>query len=332
MDPVTHLASGVIGAQAFRWNFPKARLFMPFCILCAWIPDVDILFFNADPEWSLLHHRGLSTSIAGGAVMAVILAILYRFVARKVPLAKSFLLALFLIYVHIWLDYITSYGTQILAPFSNERFSLDALFIIDPIYTITLLLFMVVAFIRKNKESVIGKWALAFVFIYPLASLGTGSLLENMMSKQYANQGIQFEEFDFIPDAFTPIYWKVVSRQKDTYTLTLVNTFVPGKEYPSISGHRANPGLLEELGTQTSMFATWKWFARYPIIKTRDTGNGTEMIFDDLRFSSVHPVMTSIFTERKPPFRLVGTVDDQGRLKSWQFNHSLRKTLEEAVQ
>lgn len=332
MDPITHLASGVIGAQAFRNHFPKAPLFIPFCVLAAWIPDIDILFNRGNPEWNLLYHRAISTSFFGGILMALALAGLYKLASRKIPFWKTTLLAYGLICVHIWLDLITSYGTQLLAPFSNHRFSLDATFIIDPLLTITLLLFITASIFRKAKQGIIGLCGLAFIFGYPLASMAVGNTLESLIRHQYERQGIALEEFHFTPDAFTPFYWKVVSREGDEYSLTLANTFAPGKEYPVVKGKLANRELLKELGHTESMFTTWQWFARYPVQETTRDGNGTVVAFRDLRFDSVHPIMTALFKERQKPFVLEAYLNSQDQLVKWKFNHAAKRFVQQAVQ
>jgi inner membrane protein len=50
-------------------------------------------------------------------------------------------IALFVLtlFTHPLLDLFTSYGTQLLAPFSNRRFALDAIAVIDPVYSAMLL-------------------------------------------------------------------------------------------------------------------------------------------------------------------------------------------------
>ncbi|WP_147821208.1 metal-dependent hydrolase [Salidesulfovibrio onnuriiensis] len=333
MDPVTHLASGVLGAQAFRKHFPQARLFTPFCLLAAWIPDTDILLNWADPEWSLLYHRGLSTSLLGGLAMALALAGLYKPFSKKPSYWKTALLAYGLICVHIWLDLITSYGTQILAPFSHHRFSLDAVFIIAPLFTLGLLAFILFAALIASRRSTIAIWGLIFLFAYPIGSLAMGKTLETLVRNQYERNGFAFEEFEFIPDAFTPFYWKVITREKDSYTLTLANTLVPGREYPTLSGEKADQALLERLGRDVSMFRTWAWFARYPSQHIVQNDNGTEVVFQDLRFSSVHPLFRRLFNNgRDIPFTLKAELDDEGNLIGWEFNKTAKRFMRQAIE
>lgn len=333
MDPITHLASGVLGAQAFRKHFPKAQLFTLFCVLAAWIPDIDIFFNRGDPEWSLLYHRAISTSFVGGLGMALILAALYKLFSREMPYWKTTLLAYGLICVHIWLDLITSYGTQLLAPFTDRRFALDATFIIDPLFTVGMLTFILLSLLMRSKSSRFGLWGLVFVFAYPLACMTIGNTLEYVVEKQYARHGFVYDEFEFTPDAFTPFYWKVVTREGDKYSLTLVNTFIPGKEYPVEHGTLADQKLLEKLGKQDSMFTTWSWFARYPAAEVVQNDNGTMVSLRDMRFSSVHPVFAFFFEDdRDRPFTLRADLDDDGNLLRWEFNKATKRFVRQAIE
>ncbi|MBD3326546.1 hypothetical protein GF339_18320, partial [candidate division KSB3 bacterium] len=62
MDPVTHITAGVLGAQAIRRPL-RDRYFLLFCILAAWLPDIDNLIGFLGPEFYLVHHRGLTHSV-----------------------------------------------------------------------------------------------------------------------------------------------------------------------------------------------------------------------------------------------------------------------------
>ena len=58
----------------------------------------------------------------------------------KVPLTTWISLAMWVLLTHPLLDLFTVYGTQLLWPFSNYRFSLSAIGVIDPVYSGALLL------------------------------------------------------------------------------------------------------------------------------------------------------------------------------------------------
>jgi len=164
MDPVTHLTSGWIGGIAARKCFPEARFLIPFAMLAAWIPDGDILLGNSDPEFNLLYHRGISTSFFGTIFLALGVAGLFKLVSRESSFRKSALLFYALCLTHVWLDLITTYGTQLLAPFSNHRFALDGAFIIDPLFTGIAIVTLLLAYALKHHKQRIALLGMAWFF------------------------------------------------------------------------------------------------------------------------------------------------------------------------
>jgi membrane-bound metal-dependent hydrolase YbcI (DUF457 family) len=134
VDNITHGLAGVLLAQTgFRQRYGRAATVA--LIVGAELPDLDALFDLAGPISGFQHHRGITHAFTGGlglALMgaAVLYAILrYRAYWRLVGLVYLGVL------LHIWMDYLTSYGTQIFLPFDAGRYTADAVFIIDYFYT-----------------------------------------------------------------------------------------------------------------------------------------------------------------------------------------------------
>jgi inner membrane protein len=318
MDPFTHLSSGIMGALAARKWLPSARFLVPLGMLCAWIPDADILFGNGDPEFSLLHHRGITTSFTGGLFLALAVTALYRAVISRTPYLKTALFTYALILTHIWLDLITTYGTQILAPFSNHRFALDGAFIFDPLFTGTALLAILLAMVMKRHRHVIAMTGMVWLFAYPLTMMALGAHLETMYENRLAARGIAFDDVHVTPDALAPRYWKVVTTQETDYlldTLDLAGEPVP----PPRRFRRADTTELETLGRQESMFSTYAWFAGWPYVVRTSTPTGTAITFGDLRFVSTNPIMLRLFKGRRQPFVLHAEIAPDGTIVSWRF-------------
>lgn len=321
MDPITHVSSGVMGALAARRWLPGARYLLPFAMLCSWIPDADIFFGDGDPEFNLLHHRGITTSFFGGLIMALALAAIYRRISRTTSFTSAAVLAYALILTHVWLDLITTYGTQILAPFSNHRFALDGAFIIDPLFTLTALALITLAIVMKKSRHAIAMVGMAWYFAYPLANMAAGAYLETVYAERLTRRGVAHDTVHVTPDALSPRYWKVVTTQGEDYLLDTMD-LLGGAVEPPRRYRRADTGELEALGRQESMFATYAWFAKWPyVIREPGEGNpaGGTVSFGDLRFASTNPVMARYFGDRRQPFVLTGFLDETGRLTGWRF-------------
>jgi inner membrane protein len=113
------------------------------------IPDLDTLVIPAlGPLAEFQYHRGLTHALWFGPLVGPVLGhAAWRWHARRrrragkppvsgpAPWIALFVLALV---THPLLDLFTSYGTQLLWPFSRHRFAIDAVAIVDPFYTVPL--------------------------------------------------------------------------------------------------------------------------------------------------------------------------------------------------
>jgi membrane-bound metal-dependent hydrolase YbcI (DUF457 family) len=159
MDPITH---GITGALLGKGLFSKrqARVSIFAATLGAVFPDVDVFFefFSRDPLAIVKYHRAITHSFAGLPFFAAFLAWLTRRVARHFGIESPSWLMLTLIYgvgiaSHIILDGMTSFGTRMWMPFSEQRVSWDLLFIIDFTFTAIVLLPQIAAWVYSGREN-----------------------------------------------------------------------------------------------------------------------------------------------------------------------------------
>lgn len=135
MDTLTHALSGALLARATapRDAPPRSlpRRIAAGFFSCA-APDLDFVTGFLGPVEYLLHHRGATHSLLLAPLWAVPLAWLLAKILREPrgwkPLYGVCLMGIVL---HIAGDWITSYGTMFLEPFSDRRFGIGTTFIID---------------------------------------------------------------------------------------------------------------------------------------------------------------------------------------------------------
>ena len=140
MDPVTHMLVGAVVGQAVagrKLGFPQAAV---WGAIAAELPDIDVLVSYAaadDPLDMLVRHRGVTHSLWFPPVVGLLSGVLVsRFTLQ--PRANTWAwIALFTaaLLTHPLLDVCTHYGTQLLAPFSDRRFAVPALPIVEPVFT-----------------------------------------------------------------------------------------------------------------------------------------------------------------------------------------------------
>lgn len=138
MDNITHTLSGLVVARLSKKSADtdplplKTRLIVG--ALATNMPDLDIVLAPFSAQLYLLHHRGETHSLLMLPLWALLLSWLFGRLFKHPQGWKPFyvLVALSLL-MHIGLDWITGYGTQLFTPLSDHRFALGTTFIIDPV-------------------------------------------------------------------------------------------------------------------------------------------------------------------------------------------------------
>lgn len=136
MDPLTQ---GLLGAACGQAVYGRAlgRRAVVWGAAIGMSPDLDVVLNATGPMGEWLWHRGFTHALWFGPVLGPVLGwLLWRWKGGR--LQDWVGLAILALVTHPLLDVCTSYGTQLLAPFSRERFALNAVGIIDPAYTLVL--------------------------------------------------------------------------------------------------------------------------------------------------------------------------------------------------
>lgn len=140
MDNLTHSLVGLATAKAGLERLsPYATA---VCVIGANLPDADIIARLWGSWFYLEHHRGITHSIVGVLMLALMLPLVFYasdwLVARiskrerKVKLAGLVLASLVALVTHPLLDWTNSYGVRPLLPFDASWFYGDLVFIVDP--------------------------------------------------------------------------------------------------------------------------------------------------------------------------------------------------------
>ncbi|MGB5716955.1 MAG: metal-dependent hydrolase [Gammaproteobacteria bacterium] len=166
MDPLSQGLLGASASQSFTGKPGKQRSAMLVGLLAGMAPDLDVLIRSAnDPLLFLEFHRQFTHSlffIPVGALLCTL--ILYPLLRRTLTFSTTYLYAFLGYATHGFLDGCTSYGTQLFWPFSDVRISWNVVSIIDPLFTLPVLILVFVAFARKQARY--ARYALAYALIY----------------------------------------------------------------------------------------------------------------------------------------------------------------------
>jgi hypothetical protein len=228
----------------------------------------------------------------------------------KYSWTRAFLLFSGLVGLHLYLDLPNSYGTQILSPFSAQRFAYDSVFIIDFFW---LALFAFTFFVGRRWGPTVSKKLFVVALIYPLFNLGVRLGLEHHLQGRNPDLGT---EIKVSSDAFSPFRWKVFEVSQDKLELRPWS-ILSGLGESAGSFTRTSPDFFSNRYNQHLLFRVYDWFAVYPVIAKEQQDLGTKRYtVQDLRFYS-----TLDFVRRRmlnAPFEFEFT-ESNGKVTEWRF-------------
>lgn len=137
------LTQGVLGATMAACAAParELRLAAGCGFAAGLLADADALIRSgADPLLTLEYHRHFSHAVAFIPVGALVAALLlWPFLRQRLRFRRLYLYTVLGYCLSGLLDACTSYGTHLLWPFSDERTAFNIIAIVDPLFTLALL-------------------------------------------------------------------------------------------------------------------------------------------------------------------------------------------------
>lgn len=209
MDSLTQIVLGIATAELVAGKKLQNKTFLYGAVLGT-IPDLDILVgkFLSDVEGVAIH-RGLSHSLLFFMFLSPVLGwLISKIEKEKISFKSASLLAFWCLVTHVILDLFTSWGTQILWPL-DYRFALKTIFVIDPLYTIPLLISLI--FVWRDKEFLVRRKYLIRGLVMSSSYLLLTYLLKLFAVQQFENalenQKLTYQELIVKPTAFNCILW-----------------------------------------------------------------------------------------------------------------------------
>lgn len=386
MDSLTHLVAGALTPLAFP-GAPRRAALLGFGIAAGELPDMDI-FFGSTPEALMVLHRGITHALVWQPLLALLVVLpFYLWMrckavrpapdARPEPggrvlsgpslsgsdvrphpgagrfgLGSLYLAALFALYTHIYLDCMTTFGTQIFLPFSATRVGFPAMFIVDLLLTLPALGLMIYAWrlppehaaapadslagvrprrgeapsagafvsVRARRAARVG---LAWMLLYPLAALGVNAAATALYAPSLA-PGCSLR---LLTEPFSPLVWKAVVDEGHTYRMgTLFLASAQGPQWERFV--QPEPMLYEVLKRQNTIFRQFEDFAPLMVQAERPASyltqaeyaeKVTEYAFADLRYLMSPDSPARLFGRTDPNFILEARVNDSGALLAYRF-------------
>ena len=308
MDSITQalLGASVQASLLGRWQGRKSLV---YGAMLGTLPDLDVLIDFGDAVANTTYHRGFSHSLFVLSVLAVVLAWLIRRI-RPHPdySAMRLFLTLWLVLItHVTLDAFTTYGTQLFWPLTSAPVAWSSVFIIDPLYSLPLLLAVLVGAIAGFRGRAT-RWvtaALALSILYLGFTLAGKQMAEHRVEALVARENLQVQQLFSAPTPFNSLLWRVVLVDGDDYYETLVSWF--DSEPPQLV-RLPRREELSALLADSPQHARLQWFTggvmRYDVI-------GDQLLVTDLRLgmTGFHPFRFALAEQKAGEWQLIQEVE-----------------------
>jgi len=184
------------------------------------------------------------------------------------------------LFTHPILDSFTTWGTQLFWPFET-RLAFQNIFVIDPLYTLPFLVFLVLAMCQKRDSKKRRRYNNLGLFVssfYMLITLILKGISYNSFTNALVAQEIEYIKIDTRPSPFNTILWSANIETEDAYLIANYSFFdtqpINFSRYPK--NHTMLGDLQSHTKVQRLITICENW---YTISKKED-----RLYFNDLRF------------------------------------------------
>ncbi|MCP4321201.1 MAG: metal-dependent hydrolase [Alteromonadales bacterium] len=257
MDSITQIALGATVAASVGFK-PFGRKVLLAGAALGTLPDLDVIIDYGNAIDNYTSHRGFSHSLF---VLTLLSLPLYFITLKLRPHFKTDKSALFLVIflpllTHPLLDTFTTYGTQLLWPFTSPPIAWHSIFIIDPLYTLPLLISMLFLWFNANKQR--GLTINMFALLLSCAYLTWGQIAQaNITAHVKQDSLVGNGKLLVMPTPFNTVYWRVLSYQDDSYHEAF--TYVGDKKPLQWTSYNSNRYLLKD--SQPTLLPRLEWFS-----------------------------------------------------------------------
>ena len=280
MDSLTQIVLGAAVGEVVLGKKVGNKA-MLYGAIAGTIPDFDVFAsYFTDTVSALAIHRGFTHSI----VFSVLFAPLFGWIVYRYETYKNFKCWSWLFFwafvTHPILDAHTTWGTQLFWPL-DLRLAFKNIFVIDPLYTLPFLVFLILAMRQKRttaKRRFYNNMGLIISTSYLALTLVLKWISYTKFEAALATQNIVYSDMDTRPSPLNTILWSANVQTEESYLLGnysfLDSQPITFESYPK--NHALLGNLMEEESVKRMITITEGW---YTINKKDDT-----LYFNDLRF------------------------------------------------
>jgi inner membrane protein len=250
-------------------------------------PDLDVLITHGDPITNYVMHRGATHSLIIQALATPLFAepLCRLFSGLRSHRVTAYLMVYLVFATHALLDAMTIYGTKLLWPLTDHPFGVGSMFIIDPLYTLPLVVVTLWSLFSPRPGQRLGRWTAAALVVSTLY-LGWSAIGQAVVTARAERvleaRGIEAERLAITPTAFNTLFWRGIAIEdrggEDRY-LNLYIPFLGDDAAVAVHAHDRGtrlPFCLDALPAARDVLAFSGGFARFE-------RRGDDLMIADLR-------------------------------------------------
>ena len=280
MDSLTQIILGAAVGEAVLGKKIGNKA-MLYGAIAGTIPDLDIFSSHFTDTVSALEiHRGFTHSIFFSVLFAPIFGWLVSKYEKHKNVKEWSWLFFWALITHPILDAHTTWGTQLFWPL-DYRLAFKTIFVIDPLYTLPFLGFLILAFFQKRdapKRRFYNTMGLIISSSYLLLTFALKGIASNQFEKALENQQIEYSDFETKPSPLNTLLWSANVSTKKQYLIGYYSFFdekpIHFDAYPK--NHELLGDLVHQENVQRMIRVSKGW---YSITKKEE-----RLFYNDLRF------------------------------------------------
>ena len=263
MDSVTQAALGAAIGGAIAPPGQRRKALLAGAVLGT-LPDLDVLVDYGDAVANFTYHRGFSHSLFVLPPFALLLWLALRrwwAPVREAPSRWLAIVGLALI-THPLLDAHTAYGTQLLWPLQPPPAMWATLFIIDPLFTLPLLIG--IAFVLARPALATSDRVIRSCVLVSLLYLGWSWIAQSIVTDHaedaLAHKGLHDAPVFITPTPFNTLLWRIVVQTEQGY-LEGFDSLLLGEDRPDFTAYTFDRDLLDAANDVWAV-SRLRWFSR----------------------------------------------------------------------
>lgn len=286
MDSLTHLFVGGAIAAALAPPSQRRAALLAGAVLNS-LPDIDVLplLLSDDPVIRMVWHRGATHSLLVLPFVAWALWAWFRTRDGRVAQAPKHWFWIFqcTLLAHPLLDAFTVYGTDLLWPLPVRPAMWASLFIIDPVFSLCMIVPCVIAWFARERP--LASRALATGLALSLAYLGLSQLakwkVDSDASRALASRGLQEAPRFSVPMPFNILLWRVVAMTPEGF-VEGERSLVADRAPMTFREYRSDSRALQAVSGYTAV-RRLAWFNR-GFMKAQERDG--QLVLSDLRMGA----------------------------------------------